>query len=115
MKTQLTGKKAEDVACSFLIKNGLVLVTRNYRCRFGEIDLIMQDADMLVFVEVRYRKNNSFGDGAESVNQLKQRKLIFTANQYLLQHPHNGPMRFDVVALSAEHTPQWINNAFSDF
>lgn len=115
MRSQLVGKKAEDVACSFLIKNGLVLVTRNYRCRFGEIDLVMKDADMLVFVEVRYRKNNIFGDGAESVDQDKQRKLIFTANQYLQEHPSSMPVRFDVIALSADQTPQWINNAFSDF
>lgn len=115
MKTYLLGKKAEDVASSFLIKNGLVLVTRNYRCRFGEIDLIMQDSDTLVFIEVRYRKNDNYGDAAESVGREKQRKLVFTANQYLIEHPCDTPTRFDVVALTGNQTPQWITNAFSAF
>lgn len=113
MNTKLMGKKAEDIACSFLVKNGLILITRNYHCRHGEIDLIMQDSDTLVFVEVRYRKNNTFGSAAESVNQTKQRKLIFSANHYLSKHPNDGDLRFDVVALSPNQTPQWINNAFS--
>lgn len=113
MNTKLIGKKAEDIACSFLIKNGLVLITRNYYCRHGEIDLIMQDSDTLVFVEVRYRQSNTYGSAAESVDQTKQRKLIFSANHYLTTYPTDRPLRFDVVALSPNQTPQWINNAFS--
>ena len=65
---RLQGKKAEDVACSFLQRNGLSLVERNYHCRYGEIDLIMHDDDTLVFVEVRYRNSNKFGDAAESID-----------------------------------------------
>jgi len=113
MNTKLTGKKAEDIACSFLIQNGLVLIIRNYHCRHGEIDLIMQDSDTLVFVEVRYRKNNTYGSAAESVNRAKQRKIIFSANHYLTAHPTDCPLRFDIVALSPHQPPQWINNAFN--
>jgi putative endonuclease len=111
---RLTGKKAEDVACRFLQRNGLSLVQRNYHCRYGEIDLIMQDSATLVFVEVRYRSSIKFGSAAESVDSNKQRKLVFTANKYLQKHPTNQPTRFDVVALSPQQEPEWITNAFMD-
>lgn len=112
--SRLKGKKAEDVACSFLLKNGLSIVKRNYHCRFGEIDLIMQDSDNLVFVEVRYRKSGIFGDAAESVDHNKRRKLVFTANHYLQAHPCSLASRFDVVALSGEQEIEWITNAFME-
>jgi putative endonuclease len=111
---RLTGKKAEDVACSFLQRNGLSLVQRNYHCRYGEIDIIMQDSNTLVFVEVRYRTSIKFGSAAESVDSNKQRKLVFTANHYLQKYPTNLPTRFDVVALSPHQEPEWITNAFMD-
>ena len=111
---RLTGKKAEDVACSFLQRNGLSLVQRNYHCRYGEIDLIMQDSDTLVFIEVRYRSSIKFGSAAESVDNNKQRKLAFTANHYLQKHPTNQPTRFDVVALAPQQQPEWITNAFME-
>lgn len=111
---RLTGKKAEDVACSFLQHNGLSLIQRNYHCRYGEIDLIMQDSDTLVFVEVRYRSSARFGSASESVDRKKQRKLVFTANHYLQNNPSSQPTRFDVVALTPEQSPQWITNAFMD-
>ena len=111
---RLTGKKAEDVACSFLQHNGLTLVQRNYHCRYGEIDLIMQDTDTLVFVEVRYRSSTAFGTAAESVDKNKQRKLVFTANHYLQKYPTSQATRFDVVALSSQQTPEWVTNAFME-
>lgn len=111
---RLTGKKAEDAACSFLQRNGLSLLQRNYHCRYGEIDLIMQDSGSLVFVEVRYRSSITFGSAAESVDNNKQRKLVFTANHYLQKHPTNQPTRFDVVALSPQQNPEWVINAFMD-
>lgn len=111
---RLTGKKAEDVACSFLLRNGLSLVQRNYHCRYGEIDLIMQDSESLVFVEVRFRSSIMFGSAAESVDSNKQRKLVFTASHYLQKHPTNQPTRFDVVALSPQQEPEWVINAFMD-
>ncbi|MCW8901366.1 MAG: YraN family protein, partial [Gammaproteobacteria bacterium] len=95
---------------------------RNYHCRFGEIDLIMQDGDSLVFVEVRYRRNNHFGSGAETVTASKQSKLVKTASAYLQQHAklNQYPARFDVVSITGAveksniHNIEfdWIKNAF---
>ena len=113
-KQRLIGKKAEDVACSFLQQNGLTLIQRNYQCRFGEIDLVMQDDDTLVFVEVRYRTSSNFGSGIESVDANKRRKLVFAANHYLQNFGCDQPTRFDVVALAPGQPPQWICNAFMD-
>lgn len=112
--SRLKGKKAEDVACNYLIKNDLRLVARNYHCRYGEIDLIMQDSDTLVFVEVRYRQSSQFGSAAESVDHNKQRKLVFAANHYLQTHPSSLASRFDVIAISEHATIEWISNAFME-
>ena len=108
----LIGKKAEDIAYSFLKKNGLELITRNYRCRFGEIDLIMQDSEILVFVEVRYRKSDKYGSAIESVDFNKQRKLVFTVKHCLSKTSNEQPTRLDIVALSSNEPPQWIIDAF---
>ena len=113
-KQRLTGKRAEDLACRFLQGEGLLLIGRNYHCRFGEIDLIMQDHDDLVFIEVRYRRSARYGSGAESVDHNKQRKIIFTANHYLQAHPSHQACRFDVVTLAPDQAPQWIINAFTE-
>ena len=112
--TTSTGSQAETHACRFLERKGLRLVERNYRCRRGEIDLIMRDGEYLVFVEVRYRGSRGFGGGAESVTGAKQRRLVAAAGHYL-QTAHAGrepPCRFDVVAVSRQTEPDWITNAF---
>lgn len=112
------GGWAEDLAQGFLQRKGLALLARNYRCRFGEIDLIMQERDTMVFVEVRYRARTDFGCGAESVDWRKQRKLVATARHYLRSHSRGSSIpvcRFDVVALSSvgqSPTVSWIRNAF---
>ncbi len=117
-KHLLTGEAAEQDACQYLIKQGLKLVSKNYRSKFGEIDIIMQDQQSLVFVEVRYRKHNQFGSGAESITAAKQKKLLKTANYYLQQHPQASqfPCRFDVISMSADSTSasskiDWIKDA----
>ena len=84
--TKKLGKQAEDLVCHYLQKQKLKLVTRNYSCRYGEIDLIMHDKTSLVFVEVRYRQNPYFGSGLETINLTKQNKVIKTAEYYLLTH-----------------------------
>lgn len=114
------GQQAEARTCEYLRAAGFLLVTRNYLCRFGEIDLIMKQGHQLVFVEVRYRRSDAWGSGADSVNQTKQRKLIKSALYFLQTNPHyhrfNG--RFDVVGVkpSASKSLQfefnWIKNAF---
>lgn len=111
-----TGQQAELLACQFLQRHKLKLITKNYHCRRGEIDLIMQDKTILVFIEVRYRKNDRFGSALESVNHKKQSKIIITAEHYLL---HNTQLfsgyRFDVIAISPTqqaHEINWVKDAF---
>lgn len=110
------GRVAEEHARRYLEAQGLTLEECNYRCRRGEIDLIMRDGDCLVFVEVRLRRSARYGGGAESVDRRKQQKLIHTARHYLQnRRAGNRPARFDVVALSGRGSQlevQWIRNAF---
>jgi putative endonuclease len=111
-------RDTEQLALEYLATNGLRLLERNFRCRFGEIDLVMQDGSAIVFVEVRFRKHGSFTTAAASVDARKQRKLCMTAGYYLRQHPRcrNAPVRFDVVAFDgpsqAHFTLQWLQDAF---
>ena len=109
------GVAAEDRALAFLLQQGLQLITRNYRCRFGEIDLIMRDGESLSFVEVRYRQHRDFGGAAASVALPKQKKLSRTAIHYLarVERNINAICRFDVIAIeAANRQPEWIKNAF---
>jgi putative endonuclease len=108
------GFDAEHIAATFLQSKGLRLITQNYHCRFGEIDLVMQDGKTLVFVEVRMRSNAAFGGAADSITPQKQQKLILTARHYLQQHGEQA-CRFDAVLMSGAQPEQveWICNAFS--
>lgn len=109
-----TGETAENVACEFLQAQGLTLITRNFRCPHGELDLIMQDGKTLVIVEVRYRKNAKFGSAVESVTKTKQNKLIAATQVYLesLKTSELLPIRFDVVGILGNGQLDWIKNAF---
>lgn len=114
---QRRGRRGEDDARHYLERQGLALVTRNYRCPRGEIDLVMRHGDHLVFVEVRYRKHQRFGSGAESVDARKQGRLVATAQHYLQANRRAAarPSRFDVVSITAsgpETRIEWIQNAF---
>ena len=118
--TQNIGFIAEQKAELYLQQHGLTFVARNYRCSYGEIDLIMQDRDSLVFTEVRLRENKDYGSGLESITPHKQNKIIRTAKYYLQQKKLTDKVycRFDVVSLSTG-TPQensdgilWIKDAF---
>ncbi len=110
------GERAEHLAQEYLEQKGLNLVSNNYRCRRGEIDLIMRDGNFLVFIEVRYRKNDVFGSGAESVTLQKQRRLLTAAKHYLQSEKLDEDIscRFDVISISGQYNPQidWIVNAF---
>ena len=109
-----TGTGVEDFACAYLERSGLRLLARNFRCRRGEIDLIMQDGEYLVFVEVRYRKHDAFGSAAETVSSAKQARIITTASYFLQRQRREPPCRFDVVAVGgkAPHRIEWIRGAF---
>ena len=109
------GAWAEDAAAAFLTKRGLEVLERNYRCRFGEIDLVLRDARTLVFVEVRYRRNRSFGDAGESITASKRQKLLRAARHYMAAHREFPACRFDAVLLNGD-TPEvdWVVNAFGE-
>ena len=107
------GDAAEQQAKRHLEGQGLCGVAQNFSGRFGELDLIMRDGDTLVFVEVRYRRSSQFGGAVASIDARKQRKLIATAQGYLQQHPHDGPCRFDVIAIGeGANGVEWLQNAF---
>jgi putative endonuclease len=116
--TALTGQLAEQQAFEFLLGRGLSLLARNYRCNFGEIDLIMQDAANIVFVEVRVRNNRLHADAIESIDITKQKKIIRTATHFLLHTKRLDKVncRFDVIGISYPTTHpkvEWITDAFS--
>lgn len=117
----IQGEDAEAACCSYLRSQGLKFISRNYSCRHGEIDLIMLDKKLLVFVEVRYRKNNVYGGGLESITFSKQEKLRRTAELFLQENSQYKNARFDVVSMSKntqtknskqQYTYDWVTDAF---
>lgn len=117
--TREQGEATEKLAAQYLKEQGLKLLDKNFHSRFGELDLVMLDNENLVFVEVRYRRSNNFGSGAETITASKQSKLMKTASVYLQQHAkmNQYPARFDVVSISGSVETgklefNWIENAF---
>jgi putative endonuclease len=110
--TVAVGGDKERLACAYLQGCGLRLVARNYRCRRGEIDLIMRDRDILAFVEVRYRASTRFGTPAETVSPKKRQRLAAAAADYLARHPTTLACRFDVLSITGTNEIDWIRNAF---
>jgi putative endonuclease len=112
------GKLTEDFAEKYLIQQGLIPIGKNIHCRQGEIDIVMRDGDTYVFVEVKYRKNNSFGSAVEMVSVAKQNKIRHCVAFFFHQanlNEYNTPCRFDVIALDGNiNHPQvtWLKNAF---
>lgn len=109
------GQQAEQLACEYLQQQGLTLIERNYSCRLGEIDLIMLHNKSLVFIEVRYRKNNLFGGATESITIKKQYKLQKTALHYMQKRKTRTSARFDVIAITGQgpqQTLEWLQNVF---
>ena len=113
--TKARGDAGEDEALAYLQSRGLRLLQRNYRTPGrggGEIDLIMQTADgTVVFVEVRQRSRTDHGGAAASIGHVKQRRIIFAAQHYLLRWRRLPPTRFDVVSIEPAG-PQWLQAAF---
>lgn len=113
-KRSADGQAAEAIAARYLEAKGLRVLERNYRCRAGEIDLVLADGPALVFAEVRFRANRDFGGAAASIGWTKQAKIIKAARHYLAGKPER-PCRFDVVLLDRldEKAVEWIQDAFS--
>ncbi len=113
-----TGLAVEQWVATRLQQQGLSLIQSNFQCPLGEIDLIMQHHNELIFFEIKYRKKTLYGSGQEAVTVRKKQRIIKTAQWFLQKHPHwaNAPCRFDVIAV--HHTPQewhWIKHAFDAF
>ncbi len=116
------GANAESTAARYLVQQGLKLRACNYRSRWGEIDLVMNDGDTVVFVEVRYRSRNDFGSAAETIDYYKQRRITRTAQCYSQEHGLHDEvsMRFDAVLIEnyAQHMAhnnakiRWLKDAF---
>ncbi len=111
------GLQAEQLADSYLSKQGLKIIEKNFYCRFGEIDLIALDGKSLVFIEVRFRKNENQMSVFETIDYKKCRKLVTTSEYYLNTHRKYQTLncRYDVVGITGElDTPsiKWIKNAF---
>ncbi|MET0535765.1 MAG: YraN family protein [Steroidobacter sp.] len=112
------GLLAEELALAHLLANGLKLIARNYRCKLGEIDLVMLDGQTLVLIEVRCRATNEYGGAAASVTWEKQRKLVKTAEHLLMKRIElrHHPARFDVIAITTDDAGtqvDWIKGAFT--
>lgn len=107
------GGEAENKALVFLETQGFSLIARNFLTPLGEIDLIGQIADVLIFVEVKARKSAQFGSALEMVTKAKQIKVRKTAQVFLQQHPHYqyAECRFDVIGITADDI-QWVQAAF---
>jgi putative endonuclease len=115
---QAVGKAGEEAAVEFLRQRGYRILERNYRCRFGEIDLIAQDGTVLAFVEVKTRRSNTFGPAAAAVTRAKQRHLIKASQTYLVQRKRTKDVcRFDVVTVelgAQQPAIELIKDAFQD-
>ncbi len=115
---QALGGRAENLACEYLERQGLVLILRNYRRRLGELDLVMRHGDTLVIAEVRTRGREDFGGAAASIDAFKQRRIVRAAQQLLQQRRDLArmPARFDVVVVHDAATQnaqiEWIRHAF---
>lgn len=112
------GAGIEKSAETYLRRNGLKTLARNYRCRRGEIDLVMTHGDCIVFVEVRYRRSDEFGDPLETITRRKQQRIIAAATHFLAANPalRDRSCRFDAIGVKGSGTRveyDWISDAFS--
>ncbi|MCX4028303.1 YraN family protein [Endozoicomonas sp. SM1973] len=111
-----TGLRYQHIAQRFLESQGFKTIQCNFRCKVGELDLIMKDGVNLVFVEVRFRKSQAYGTPASTVTPHKQHKIIKAAQYYLMVKKLDLPCRFDVVSITKDSQQQphidWIPNAF---
>ncbi len=112
MNNKIKGNKGENIACDFLKKKNFKIIERNFSCKFGEIDIIAEDGNFLVFVEVKRRLTEKYGRPCEAVNYKKQKTIAFCATYYLSRMSLMGkPVRFDVVEILGEEV-NLIKDAF---
>ena len=103
------GLRGEDLACEALVDRGYAVVMRRYSTKHGEIDIVARDGKALVFVEVKTRRDGSFGDPEEAVTLQKQQRLVWMAMDYLVrQNVGEVECRFDVVGINTSTTPPTV-------
>lgn len=112
MWNRLKGNIGEQEACSYLKKKGYKILEKNYRCLYGEIDIIAKHNNFIVFVEVKKRNSSLYGRGSDAVTNSKQRKIILTAENYINEQSIKTPARFDVISIDSGEITH-IENAFS--
>ena len=103
MKTQTSGKLGEDAACHYLKKNHYQILERNYRKRFGEIDIVAKKDNRIAFVEVKARSASDYGIPCEAVTYSKQQKIIKTAQAYVLEQNLDAEFAFDIIEVRLEN------------
>ena len=108
------GQHHELIARKYLEQRGLIHIESNYRTPYGEIDLIMKDDGLLVFVEVRYRRDNRFGGAIHSLSDAKCQKITLAAKQYILINQYDGGARFDFISIQGDAEPVWLRNILQD-
>ena len=117
-KKREIGFEFEELAKKYLIEKGMRYIESNFYTRYGEIDLIFIDKDekILVFVEVRYRKNNEFGEPLETINEKKQEKIVISSQIYIKNKKWKQDIRYDVIGIKKDklgnNKINWIKNAF---
>ncbi len=107
----MSGKDGEEKACNYLKSKKYKILEKNYRCLYGEIDIIAKYNNTLVIIEVKYRKSAKFGKGYEAVNYTKQQKIIKTLQYYINEKNVKMPVRFDVISIDDNEITH-IENAF---
>ena len=112
MNTRVVGRWGENIACEYLSKHNYKIVDRNFTCHFGEIDVVAWDGESVIFVEVKARKDDSFGLPREAVNWRKQQTIVQCAQYWLYKKKQTGvPVRFDVVEILGDKVTH-IKDAF---
>lgn len=110
-RRQQTGRRGEEIAAAYFTRHGFHLLDRNWRCAIGELDIVMEQGDTLIFVEVRTRRGQRYGPAEESITPGKQARLIELAHSYIQQmqppHPH---WRIDIAAVQLDQRPPRINH-----
>ena len=112
--TRAAGIRGEAEVARYLRKKGYTLLASQWRCRFGELDIVAQKEDTLVIVEVKFRSGAACGDPAEAVDVRKQRKICRVTLDYLMRHPQyqEKPCRFDVISIYGDGQIRHIEDAF---
>ena len=112
MDKRSAGRQGEDRACEALKKGGLKIIERNFSCPFGEIDIIAREKKTLVFVEVKARASQDYGEPSEAVTRTKRRRILRTAEVYMQKHDWDDkPVRFDIVEVLPQDV-RHIRDAF---